>query len=149
VFKNGGASHTNTFELGQHGRYRTNIWEYAGVNSFRNGRLDELAMHPTVKPVAMIADAIKDVSRRGELALDPFAGSGTTIVAAEKTGRRGCAIEYDPGYCDVIVRRWQSYTGKAATFEHTNRTFEDMESERTSSIKDKSSFDPGPREVLP
>jgi DNA modification methylase len=149
VFKNGRASHTNTFELGQHGRYRTNIWQYAGVNSFKNGRLNELAMHPTVKPVAMIADAIKDVSRRGEIVLDPFAGSGTTIVAAEKTGRLGRAIEYDPGYCDVIVRRWQSYTGKAATFERTNQTFEDMESERTSSIKDKSPLDPAPREVLP
>jgi len=149
VFKNGGASHTNTFELGQHGRYRTNIWQYAGVNSFKNGRLNELAMHPTVKPVAMIADAIKDVSRRGEIVLDPFAGSGTTIVAAEKTGRLGRAIEYDPGYCDVIVRRWQSYTGKAVTFERTNQTFEDMESERTSSIKDKSPLDPAPREVLP
>jgi DNA modification methylase len=149
VFKNGRASHTNTFELGQHGRYRTNIWQYAGVNSFKNGRLNELAMHPTVKPVAMIADAIKDVSRRGEIVLDPFAGSGTTIVAAEKTGRLGRAIEYDPGYCDVIVRRWQSYTGKAVTFERTNQTFEDMESERTSSIKDKSPLDPAPREVLP
>jgi DNA modification methylase len=148
VFKTGGASHTNTFELGQHGRYRTNIWEYAGVNTFRNGRLDELAMHPTVKPVAMIADAIKDVSRRGEIVLDPFAGSGTTVIAAERTGRCGRAIEYDPGYCDVIVRRWQSYTGKAATLGRTNRIFEDIESERMSS-KDKSSFDPKPREVLP
>jgi hypothetical protein len=108
VFKSGGASHTNTFELGQHGRYRTNVWEYAGVNTFRNGRLDELAMHPTVKPVAMIADAIRDVTRRAEIVLDPFAGSGTTVIAAEKTGRHARAIEYDPGYCDVIVRRWQS-----------------------------------------
>jgi len=96
----------------------------------------------------MIADAIKDVSRRGEIVLDPFAGSGTTVIAAEKTGRCGRAIEYDPGYCDVIVRRWQSYTGKAATLGRTNRIFEDMESERMSS-KDKSSFDPKPREVLP
>jgi DNA modification methylase len=131
VFKNGGASHTNTFELGQHGRYRTNVWEYAGVNTFRNGRLDELAMHPTVKPVAMIADAIRDVTRRAEIVLDPFAGSGTTIIAAEKTGRKARAIEYDPGYCDVIVRRWQSYTAKSATLEHTQRTFEDIEGERT------------------
>jgi DNA modification methylase len=130
VFKNGGASHTNTFELGQHGRYRTNVWEYAGVNTFRNGRLDELAMHPTVKPVAMIADAIRDVTRRAEIVLDPFSGSGTTVIAAEKTGRHARVIEYDPGYCDVIVRRWQKYTGKNATLDRSNRTFEDIEGER-------------------
>jgi DNA modification methylase len=130
VFKNGGASHTNTFELGQHGRYRTNVWEYAGVNTFRNGRLDELAMHPTVKPVAMIADAIRDVTRRAEIVLDPFAGSGTTVIAAEKTGRHARALEYDPGYCDVIVRRWQKYTGKTAILDGSERTFEDIEGER-------------------
>jgi DNA modification methylase len=137
VFKNGGGSHTNTFELGQHGRYRTNIWEYGGVNTFRKGRLDELAMHPTVKPVAMIADAIRDVTRRTEIVLDPFAGSGTTVIAAEKTGRQARAIEYDPGYCDVIVRRWQGYTGKTATLDRTQRTFEDIESERIVFVKDK------------
>lgn len=131
VFKRGGASHTNTFELGQHGRYRTNIWEYAGVNTFRTGRLDELAMHPTVKPVAMIADAIRDVTRRAEIVLDSFAGSGTTVIAAKKTGRHARVLEYDPGYCDVIVRRWQKYTGKAATLDHTDRTFEEIEIERS------------------
>jgi DNA modification methylase len=150
VFKSGGASHTNTFELGQHGRYRTNIWEYAGVNTFRNGRLDELAMHPTVKPVAMIADAIRDVTRRAEIVLDPFAGSGTTIIAAEKTGRHARAIEYDAGYCDVIVRRWQRYAGKAATFDQTQRTFEDMESERNAkAAANDSSFDRNSPKVLP
>jgi DNA modification methylase len=135
VFKNGSISHTNTFELGQHGRYRTNVWEYSGVNTFRKGRLDELAMHPTVKPVAMIADAIRDVTRRAEIVLDPFAGSGTTIIAAEKTGRHARAMEYDPGYCDVIVRRWQKYTGKTATLDRTDRTFEDIESERSDVAK--------------
>ena len=152
VFKNGGASHTNTFELGQHGRYRTNVWEYAGVNTFRNGRLDELAMHPTVKPVAMIADAIRDVTRRAEIVLDPFAGSGTTVIAAEKTGRHARVIEYDPGYCDVIVCRWQKYTGKTATLDGSNRTFEDIEMERAPLTKGK--LDPGgaaptPGSVLP
>jgi DNA modification methylase len=137
VFKKGGASHTNTFELGQHGRYRTNVWEYAGVNTFRNGRLDELAMHPTVKPVAMIADAIRDVTRRAEIVLDPFAGSGTTVVAAEKTGRHARAIEYDPGYCDVIVRRWQKYTGKTAMLDGSDMSFEDIEAERTRSKLDQ------------
>src|SRR5467141_3147943 len=136
VFKNGEAAHTNTFELGQHGRYRTNVWEYAGVNTFRNGRLDELAMHPTVKPVAMIADAIRDVTKRGAIVLDPFAGSGSTLIAAEKTGRLACAIEYDPHYCDVTVRRWQAYTGKAALFDGIDLTFEDFEAARAPSAAD-------------
>jgi DNA modification methylase len=136
VFKNGDGSHINTFELGQHGRYRTNVWEYAGVNTFRTGRLDELAMHPTVKPVAMLADAIRDVTKRGAIVLDPFAGSGSTLVAAEKTGRQARCIEYEPKYCDVIVRRWQAYTGKAATFEGTDLTFEDFEGARSSFAAD-------------
>lgn len=133
VFKKGEAAHTNTFELGQHGRYRTNVWEYAGVNTFRTGRLDELAMHPTVKPVAMLADAIRDVTKRGALVLDPFAGSGSTLIAADKTGRHARCIEYEPRYCDVIVRRWQAYSGQAALFEGTDLTFEDFEEARASS----------------
>src|ERR1700716_3418855 len=133
VFKNGDAAHTNTFELGQHGRYRTNVWEYAGVNTFRTGRLDELAMHPTVKPVAMLADAIRDVTKRGSIVLDPFAGSGSTLIAAEKTGRQARCIEYEPKYGDGIVRRWQAYTGKAATFEGIDLNFEDFEGARASS----------------
>jgi DNA modification methylase len=133
VFKNGDAAHTNTFELGQHGRYRTNVWEYAGVNTFRTGHLDELAMHPTVKPVAMLADAIRDVTKRGAIVLDPFAGSGSTLIAAEKTGRRARCIEFEPKYCDVIVRRWQAYTGKVATCEGIDLTFEDFEIARASS----------------
>jgi hypothetical protein len=88
-FKAGTKSHTNNVELGRHGRNRTNVWEYAGVNTFRAGRLDELAMHPTVKPVALIADAIKDASRRSNVVLDPFCGSGSTLIATEKTGRHG------------------------------------------------------------
>jgi DNA modification methylase len=92
VLKKGDAPHVNTFGLGNTGRYRTNVWEYPGVNAFRRGRLEELAMHPTVKPTALVADAIKDCSRRRDLVLDPFAGSGTTIIAAEKTGRRARAV---------------------------------------------------------
>lgn len=130
VFKAPGGPHTNNFELGQHGRSRTNVWEYAGVNSFRKGRLDELAMHPTVKPVALVADAIKDVSRHKEIVLDPFLGSGTTLIAAEKTGRCGRGIELDPRYVDVAVRRWQVFTGKQATLAATGQTFEDVEQER-------------------
>jgi len=90
-------------------------------------------MHPTVKPVAMLADAIRDVTKRGAIVLDPFAGSGSTLIAAEKTGRQARCIEYEPKYCDVIVRRWQAYTGKAATFEGIDLTFEDFESARASS----------------
>lgn len=124
VFKVGNAAHINNVELGRHGRNRTNVWNYAGVNTFRAGRLDELAMHPTVKPVEMVADAIKDASRRSDLVLDPFAGSGTTIIAAENTGRQAHAMEIDPKYVDLIIRRWQSLTGKEAVLESTAASFE-------------------------
>ena len=96
AFKKGAAPHINSFELGQHGRYRTNVWQYRGVNTLKAGRLDELALHPTVKPVAMIADAMKDVSRRGGIVLDLFGGSGSTLIAAHKTGRRARLCELDP-----------------------------------------------------
>jgi DNA modification methylase len=95
AFKNGTAPHVNSFELGQHGRYPTNVWNYRGVNTMRAGRMEELHLHPTVKPVQMIADAIKDVSRRGEIVLDSFGGSGSTLIAAEKTGRRARLVELD------------------------------------------------------
>ncbi len=107
AFKKGEAPHINSFELGQHGRYRTNVWQYRGINTMRKGRMEELAMHPTVKPVQMIADAIKDVSGRGEIVLDSFGGSGSTLIAAEKTGRRARVIELDPMYCDRILARWE------------------------------------------
>ena len=109
AFKKGLAAHVNSFELGQHGRYRTNVWEYRGVNTRRAGRMEELALHPTVKPVQMIADAIKDVSGRGEIVLDLFGGSGSTLIAAAKTGRRGYLCELDPIYCDRILARWEGY----------------------------------------
>ena len=109
AFKNGTAAHINSFELGQHGRYRTNVWQYKGVNTLKAGRMDELSLHPTVKPVQMIADAIKDVSGRGDIVLDLFGGSGSTLIAAHKTGRRGYLCELDPIYCDRIIRRWEDY----------------------------------------
>ncbi|WP_138935396.1 site-specific DNA-methyltransferase [Roseovarius arcticus] len=109
AFKKGTAAHINTFELGQHGRYRTNVWQYRGVNTMRAGRMEELALHPTVKPVQMIADAIRDVSGRGDIVLDIFAGSGSTLIAAEKTGRRGYLCELDTIYCDRILTRWEGY----------------------------------------
>ena len=109
AFKHGTAPHRNTFELGQHGRYRTNVWQYRGVNTLRAGRMEELALHPTVKPVQLIADALRDVSGRGEIVLDVFAGSGSTLIAAEKTGRRARLCELDPVYCDRTLARWQAY----------------------------------------
>lgn len=107
--KSGTAPHINSFELGQHGRYRTNVWQYRGVNTLRAGRMDELALHPTVKPVQMIADAIKDVSYRKAIVLDLFGGLGSTLIAAHKTGRRAYLCELDPIYCDRIIRRWKAY----------------------------------------
>jgi DNA modification methylase len=131
VWKSGTAVHINNFELGQHGRHRTNVWDYAGVNTMRAGRLEELAMHPTVKPVALVADAIKDCSRRGGLVLDPFCGSGTILIAAERTGRKARALEIDPSYVDVAVRRWQAYTGKSALLAGSGNTFETIEEQRS------------------
>lgn len=109
AFKVGTASHINTFELGQGGRYRTNVWQYRGVNTMRKGRMEELSLHPTVKPVQMIADAIRDVSGRGDVVLDVFGGSGSTLIAAEKTGRRGFLCELDQIYCDRILARWEAF----------------------------------------
>jgi len=132
VFKVGTAPHTNSFGLGDTGRYRTNVWDYAGISSIRGDRMDELAMHPTVKPVALIADAIKDCSRRAEVVLDVFGGSGSTLIAAESCGRVARLLEIDPAYCDTIIRRWERYTGKRATHASTGQSFEDMTEERQS-----------------
>jgi DNA modification methylase len=140
VFKNGSEPHINNVELGIHGRNRTNVWDYSGVNSLRHGRLDELAMHPTVKPVALVADAILDCSKRGGIVLDCFGGSGTTLIAAEKTGRLGCVMELDPAYVDVTLRRFQTLTGVSAIHAETHRTFSDTERAR---ISDK----PSPNDV--
>lgn len=129
VYKNGKEPHINNVELGKHGRYRTNVWEYAGQNTFHKNRDSELSLHPTVKPVAMIADAILDCSKRGSIILDPFGGSGTTLIAAEKTGRRARLMEIDPHYVDVAVRRWQELTGKEAVHVKTGKTFSQMEKE--------------------
>lgn len=130
VYKSGTASHTNNVELGKHGRYRTNVWDYAGQTSLHADRADELAMHPTVKPVRMIADAIYDCSHRGEIVLDPFGGSGSTLMAAEEAGRKACLIELEPRYIDVTIERWQHATKKAAIHVETGLTFDEMAIER-------------------
>ncbi len=117
VFKAGRAPHVNNVELGRNGRDRSNVWDYAGANSLRGAvedatRAETLALHPTVKPVALLADAILDVTRRGEIVLDPFLGSGSTLIAAERVGRRCRGIERDPRYVDAALRRWSKYTGE-------------------------------------
>jgi DNA modification methylase len=132
VFKNGAAPHVNNVKLGVYGRNRSNVWSYPGANSLRAGRLAELAMHPTVKPVALVADAILDCSKRGALVLDCFGGSGTTVIAAERTGRRACVMELDPTYIDVTVRRFQELTGESAVHAKTHRSFDQTERERSS-----------------
>src|SRR6185312_11082464 len=124
VFKKGKEPHINNFGLGDRGRYRTNIWDYAGVNTFSRTRMHDLTDHPTVKPLALVIDAIRDCSKRGGIVLDPFSGSGTTFLAAEKTGRIGRALELDPLYVDAAIRRWQALTGKAAVHVAAEQTFE-------------------------
>jgi DNA modification methylase len=132
VFKNGDGPHQNNIELGRHGRSRSNVWSYAGVNSFRAGRLDELTIHPTVKPVALVADAMRDCSRRGDIILDPFMGSGTTILAADRVGRRGYGLEIDPLYVDAAIRRWQDFTKRDAILKPTWQTFDEVAAARSS-----------------
>jgi len=128
LFKNGRAAHRNNVELGKNGRYRTNIWNYPGANSFarktEEGNLME--MHPTVKPVAMVADAILDCSARGDIVLDSFLGSGTTLLAAERTGRICYGLELDPLYVDTILRRWQKYTGSSAIHSVSGKLFDNL-----------------------
>jgi len=130
VFKNGTEPHINNFGLGEKGRYRTNVWKYPGANTFKKGRLEELSLHPTVKPAVMIADAIRDCSHRKGIVLDPFAGSGTILIAAEKTGRRARAMELDPLYVDTAIERWQEQTGKCAVHAESQLTYADLKVKR-------------------
>jgi len=134
LFKNGTAPHINNVELGRFGRHRSNLWTYAGVNSFGKERDAELAMHPTVKPVALVADAILDSSRRGGIVLDAFAGSGTTLIAAQKTGRRGYGIEIDPHYVDTILKRFEKTYGIEAVLEATGQRFEEVSRARSRKV---------------
>lgn len=130
IAKKGRAPHINNVELGKHGRYRTNVWDYAGVNSFGASRMQDLADHPTVKPIALVADAIRDVTHQGDIVLDAFMGSGTTLLAAERTGRVGYGTEIEPRYIDVAITRWQQMTGKAATLDGDGRTWSEVAAER-------------------
>jgi len=130
VFKKGTAPHINNVELGKHGRYRTNVWEYAGYNSFGQGRDESLAWHPTVKPVPMLMDAILDVTNPGDIVLDGFLGSGSTLIAAERTRRICYGVELDPGYVDVTIQRWQRETGQQAVLAGTGQPFDEVAAER-------------------
>jgi DNA modification methylase len=131
VFKHGRHGHRNNVQLGQFGRNRSNVWRYPGANSFarRGGEGNLLELHPTVKPVAMVADAILDCSSRADIVLDAFLGSGTTVIAAERTGRRCYGIELDPGHLDTTIRRWQALTGGMAWHSAGGRSFDDLANE--------------------
>jgi DNA modification methylase len=133
VFKSGRGRHTNHFGLGEKGRHRSNVWTYAGANTFRKGRDTDLADHPTVKPVAMVADALLDCSSRGDLVLDPFCGSGTTLLAAHRTKRRGAAIEIDPIFVDTALRRLRAATGLTPTLN--GRTLDEVAEARLAEEK--------------
>jgi hypothetical protein len=130
VFKKGTASHQNNAELGRYGRNRSNVWSYPGTNSFRNGRMADLAAHPTVKPIMLVADAIKDCTRRNDIVIDPFMGSGTTILAAERVGRRAYGIEMDPVYVDTAVRRWIAAYKSDVVLEGSDLTFDKVAASR-------------------
>jgi len=131
VFQNGTSSYRNNVQLGRFGRSRSNVWHYPGANSFARatGEGDLLALHPTVKPVALIADAIMDCSARGDLVLDSFLGSGTTVIAAERTGRICYGMELDRCYVDTVLRRWQRFTGLQAVHQNSGQTFVQREQE--------------------
>jgi DNA modification methylase len=130
VFKAGKGVHTNSFGLGDGGRYRTNVWDYPGVNSVGADRSESLELHPTVKPTALVADAIRDCSKRGQIVLDNFGGSGTTLIAAETCGRRARLVEFDPLYCDTIIRRFERFTGQRAILAASGSEFHAVEAWR-------------------
>jgi DNA modification methylase len=129
LMKNGTAPHINNFGLGEKGRHRSNVWTYPGLSGWTENRKAELAMHPTVKPVAMIVDALKDCSRKNGIVLDCFADSGTIIIAAEQLGRRARAMELDRAYVDVAIERWQSETGEEAVLAESGLTFDQLKKE--------------------
>jgi DNA modification methylase len=129
IFRVGQAPHLNNVELGRHGRSRTNVWRYPGVNCFRAGSMEELRLHPSATPVALVAEAIKDCTRRGDIVLDTFCGSGTTIMAAERVGRHARALEIEPRFVDVAIRRWQAFTRQDARHAESGLNFDEIAAE--------------------
>lgn len=132
IYKKGKAPHINNFGLGEKGRYRTNVWDYPGVNTMKKGRKEELSMHPTVKPVSLVADAIRDCSHRKGIILDPFCGSGTTIMAAERTGRTAYCLELDPKYVDVAIHRFMRIHNKPVILAKNGKTYQEVVANRSS-----------------
>jgi DNA modification methylase len=133
LFRNGKEQHLNNIELGRHGRWRSNLWTYPGATGFaRKGTKDALAIHPTVKPISLVSDAVLDCSKRNDVVLDPFIGSGTAILACERTGRRCFGIEIDPIYVDLAISRWERLTGRKAQ-NSQGQTFEQVKFERGAS----------------
>jgi DNA modification methylase len=130
AFKNGTAPHINNFLLGQKGRYRTNVWSHPGSNTFRPGRLEDLRRHPTPKPTSLICDAIIDCSHRGGIVLDPFAGGGTLLIAAERTRRRAFTMDLDPRFVDSAILRWEEYTGESVIHDESGQTFTEIKETR-------------------
>jgi DNA modification methylase len=130
VFRNGEEAHRNNVQLGRFGRNRTNVWNYPGTNSFKNGRRSDLDLHPTVKPIAMVADAILDSTDLDDVVLDPFLGSGTTLLAAQRAGRRCYGVELDPLYVDTAIMRWERLTQQQARLT-SGQSFADVKSERS------------------
>lgn len=138
IFTKGCKLAVNNVELGKHGRDRTNVWSYPGANQKGSSAAKALAFHPTPKPIEMVEDALKDVSKRGALVFDPFLGSGTLLLAAERSGRKACCIELDPAYVDVAIQRWQELTGKEAIHVGSGKTFKQMASERNTQMQQDS-----------
>ena len=130
VFKKGKASHVNNIQMGKAGRWRSNVWTYPGASSVGSDARAHLGDHPTVKPCRMLEDALLDVTNRGEVVIDPFCGSGSTLIAAENTGRICRAVEIDGLYCDLIIRRWQAVTGGRAVLDETGEAFFEIEARR-------------------
>jgi DNA modification methylase len=130
LFKKGSAPHVNNVELGKRGRWRSNVWTYPGASSLGSDARRGLKDHPTVKPTALLEDALLDVSARGDVVIDPFLGSGSTLIAADKTGRICRGVELDPLYVDVIMRRYGAATGRAAVFVETGETLEALAARR-------------------
>jgi DNA modification methylase len=130
VFKKGGGQHVNNIDLGRFGRSRSNVWEYPGASSLGSDAREGLAVHPTVKPRELLEDALLDITNRNEIVLDPFAGSGSALLAAESTDRICRAIEIDPQYCDTVIRRWQAMTGKRATLVASGESFAEVDDRR-------------------
>ncbi|NCT41703.1 MAG: DNA modification methylase [Alphaproteobacteria bacterium] len=136
VYKHGTASHINNIKLGKYGRNRTNVWDFPSVNTMKHGRMKELSMHPTVKPYSLVYEAIRDCTLRGSIVLDPFVGSGTTIIAAERAHRIAYGIELDPIYVDTAIKRWQDQTGKEAMHHQKNISFNNLKQLKKEGGKD-------------